>query len=186
LEEYKEKIKELQTDKNQKLNLLYSSDPHSQFASIRKCTDRGYDVVIFDNVIDNHFIQHLEYKEKESVAESVLSEEEMKAVENLFKQSSQNKSSQTLVQSLSPSDPPIQIVRPEFMRRMSEMQHMMHFMKGDESNPFKDSYTVQKEQNDDEKNNLANYLIQLAMIENQMLSGKELHEFVQDRLQQIG
>ena len=57
LEEYKEKIKELQTDKNQKLNLLYSSDPHSQFASIRKCTDRGYDVVIFDNVIDNHFIQ---------------------------------------------------------------------------------------------------------------------------------
>ena len=216
LEEYKEKIKELQTDKNQKLNLLYSSDPHSQFASIRKCTDRGYDVVIFDNVIDNHFIQHLEYKEslqckrvdadtidklieKESVAESVLSEEEMKAVENLFERSSQNKSSQTLVQSLSPSDPPIQIVRPEFMRRMSEMQHMMHFMKGDESNPFKDSYTVvvnanhslicdklQKEQNDDEKNNLVNYLIQLAMIENQMLSGKELHEFVQDRLQQIG
>ena len=85
------------------------------------------------------------------------------------------------------------------MRRMSEMQHMMHFMKGDEANPFKDSYTVvvnanhsliceklQKEQNDDEKNNLVNYLIQLAMIENQMLSGKELHEFVQDRLQQIG
>ena len=60
----------------------------------------------------------------------------------LFKQLSINLATNTEVKPLSPNDPPIQIVRPEFLRRMSEMQHMMHMARGEQDDMFKDSHSV--------------------------------------------
>ena len=62
IEDYKNKVKELQTDKHDKIVLLYANDPTNQDSLIQSAKSRGYDVLLFDNIIDNHFLQHLEHK----------------------------------------------------------------------------------------------------------------------------
>ncbi|MDQ3140872.1 MAG: molecular chaperone HtpG [Bacteroidota bacterium] len=212
IEEYKEKIKVNQTDKNNRLISLYSNDPKLHYSAIQLCNEKSYEVLQLDNVLDNHFIQHLEYKadmtfkrvdsdtldkliEKDESFESVLSEEEQKTIGDIFKSIHLNKSSATELKALSPNDPPIQFIRSEFMRRMSEMQYMMHAMKGEDNGLFKDNYTVIINSNhpvvaqklirlegDDERKELATNLLELAMIDQQMLKGEELHQFVKKSL----
>ena len=62
LEEYKEKIKPNQTDKDEKVVALYTTDLEQQFGYIDAAKNRSYDVVKLDSVIDAHFINHLEQK----------------------------------------------------------------------------------------------------------------------------
>ncbi|MEL7147623.1 MAG: molecular chaperone HtpG, partial [Bacteroidota bacterium] len=62
LEEYKEKIKATQTDKNDKVVALYTTDLEQQFGYIDAAKNRAYDVIKLDSVIDAHFINHLEQK----------------------------------------------------------------------------------------------------------------------------
>lgn len=215
VEEYKEFIKVNQTNKDNKLVALYTNDAKTQFSQINACKQKSYDVLIMDNVIDNHFIQHLEYKmdlqfkrvdaesidqliEKDEQIESVLSDADQKAMEELFKNIAINKAGVTKTKALSPNDPPIQIIRPEFMRRMAEMQHMMHMMKGEENDLFKDNYTtiinsnhpiiVKKlvaEKSEDKKQEIAQYLVQLALLENQLLKGEDLGNFIHKSLENI-
>lgn len=64
LEEYKEKIKANQTDKNGKIVILYSNILNDHHSYIQAALAKGYDVVEMDQIIDNHFIQHLEYKRR--------------------------------------------------------------------------------------------------------------------------
>ena len=66
IEEYKEKIKALQTDKHERLVCIYANNVKEQYAYIESAKSYGYDVLIFDSMIDNHFMQHLEYKGKSS------------------------------------------------------------------------------------------------------------------------
>ena len=42
--------------------ILYTSDINKQDSFIQDAKNRGYDVVVFDNVIDSHYINHLEQK----------------------------------------------------------------------------------------------------------------------------
>ncbi|CAG0907663.1 unnamed protein product, partial [Darwinula stevensoni] len=65
LEEYKEKVKATQTDKHNKLIYLYANDPKAQHSYIKAAKDYGYDVLEMDTIIDNHFMQHIEYKGNE-------------------------------------------------------------------------------------------------------------------------
>ncbi|HRH99552.1 MAG TPA: molecular chaperone HtpG [Saprospiraceae bacterium] len=214
IDEYKEKIKDHQTDKQNKLTVLYTNDASAQYSSIAKCKERMYDVLSLDQIIDNHFIQHLEYKaelhfkrvdadtidqliEKEEQNETVLSESELKIIADLFTSAALNKASKTELKALSPNDPPVQIVRPEFIRRMSEMQHMMHMMKGDENNPFRDQYQMIINSNhpliaksllsmdEAKQQESVQYLLQLSLLENQMLKGEQLHDFIQKSISKM-
>ncbi|MBK9960972.1 MAG: molecular chaperone HtpG [Saprospiraceae bacterium] len=215
IEEYKEKVKDVQTDKNKRLNVLYTHDPLLHHSIIQQCKNRGYDVLLMDQIIDNHFIQHLEYKAEMSFKridsdtvdrlidldekpESVLNEDQQKSVTELFKQLSINLATNTEVKPLSPNDPPIQIVRPEFLRRMSEMQHMMHMARGEQDDMFKDSHSVIVNSNhptiaqklvaieeESSKQQLATYLLELALLEQQMLKGAALTDFVKRSLEKI-
>ena len=102
LEEYKTKVKDNQTDKYDRMVALYTPSPELHTSYIRHATDMGYDVLHLYHVIDNHFIQHLEYKgdkmtfvrvdsdtpdhliQKEEKKDSVLSEKEQEKVKEIF------------------------------------------------------------------------------------------------------
>lgn len=216
IEEYKEKIGILQKDKNGKYIVLYTHDPKAHYGFIQNAKEHGYDVLVMNNILDNHFIQTLEMKadvqfkridsdtinhliEKDEQSESVLSETEQKKIEELFKGLSGNKSSKTILKALSPEAAPVTIVKPEFMRRMSEMQYMMQTMKGDaEDHPFLNHYECVVNSNhpviaqkllsigdETAQIELADYLFKLALLDQQMLQGESLHQFVKKSLSKI-
>ncbi len=212
LTDYKEKIKTNQTDKHGKVVVIYTNDPEGHNVQIKAAESRGFDVVRLDAVLDNHWMQHMEYRgdpglvfvrvdsdtvdnlvQKDEKRESVLSEKEQEEVKSLFEAvvKSQLGASVTL-SPLSPDDQPVMITKPEFMRRMKEMQslHGMGAL-GD----FPDSYNVVvntnhpivvqkllKTTDETERNALPQYLVNLALLQHGMLRGEALTGFVQATL----
>ena len=63
LEEYKEKNKGVNKEKDGKQIILYSSDPEKQVALIDMVKKQGLEVIYFNSMIDVHFIQFVEMKE---------------------------------------------------------------------------------------------------------------------------
>ena len=62
IEEYKKYISKTQIDKDKNKVILYSSDVKKQDSFIDDAKKKSYDVIILDNVIDSHYINHLEQK----------------------------------------------------------------------------------------------------------------------------
>src|SRR4029079_4246435 len=140
VEEYKNKIKENQTDKNDRIVALYTPSPELHTSYIRNAKEMGYDVLHLNHVIDNHFIQHLEYKgdklsfarvdadtpghliQKDEKTESVLNDKEQEKVKELFTALMGGQDHQLIMRPMAPDGHPVMITRPEFMRRMQEMQ----------------------------------------------------------------
>jgi molecular chaperone HtpG len=210
IEDYKEKVKESQTDKHNKIVLLYSNNPIDHSGLIKAAQERGYGVVEFDNVIDNHFMQHLEHKvgditfvrvdsdtldrlvQKDEENESVLNEEQTKDVKELFERIAESKpGAHVQTRAMSPNDQPVAITRPEFMRRMKEMQSLQGMQFGDfpetihvvvnTNHPLIAEKLVSTE-SADEKQDLASYLFNLALLNQQMLRGEELTNFINKSL----
>lgn len=211
LEEYKEKVKGNQTDKHNKLIYLYANDAKAQHSYIKAAKDYGYDVLEMDTIIDNHFMQHIEYKgnevtfvrvdsdtpdnlvQKEETKESVLSQAEQDKVKDIFTTSVKNLGlGQIELKPLSPTDHPVTITRPEFMRRMKEMQAMQ----GMDMNMFPDSHNVVintnhpliadklvKMKSEEKKADFASYLHDLALLNQNMLKGEELSAFISRSLE---
>jgi molecular chaperone HtpG len=206
--EYKDKIKDSQTDKHGKTVVIYTNDPDGHDAPIKSATARGYDVLKLDTVLDNHWMQHLEYRsdlgllfvrvdsdttdnlvQKDEKRESVLSDKEQEEVKTYFESviKSQPGASVSLA-ALSPDDQPVLITKPEFMRRMKEMQ-AMHGMGAFGDMP--ESYNVVVNTNhplvaqkllkisdEGEKTGLSQYLVNLALLQHGMLRGEALTGFV--------
>ncbi|MEL7120568.1 MAG: molecular chaperone HtpG, partial [Bacteroidota bacterium] len=203
--EYKEKIKENQTDKYDKVVMLYTHNVEEHDGFIQTAKNRGYDVLAFDSVIDNHFLQHLESREgditfvrvdsdtvdnlvqRDETNESVLSEDEENKIKELF-EGIVAKSGTVVTKAMSPEDDPVVVVRPEFMRRMKEMQALQGFQGMD----FPDSFNVVvntnnslivnnlvSESDTDQQKDMAKYLYNLALLNQNMLKGAELTSFIQ-------
>ncbi len=199
LEEYKEKIATLQTDKDGKLIYLYSNDTEAHDGYIQVARNNGYDVLKFDSLIDTHFIQHLERKldkvsfsrvdadslrnliKKDDIAESILTADQQKSVETLFKDAIDDSKATVSLQALTSDDMPVMVTKPEFFRRMREMQ----FAQG-QSHNLSEFYHVVVNTNHptivklaSEPNEAASkHLYQLALLHQGMLKGAELTEFV--------
>ncbi|MBX9806853.1 MAG: molecular chaperone HtpG, partial [Flavobacteriaceae bacterium] len=62
LDEYQEKTKTLQTDKNGNVVYLYSNDLNKQDSFIQSAHKKDYDVLKMDSPIDNHFVSFMENK----------------------------------------------------------------------------------------------------------------------------
>ena len=140
LDEYREKVQAIQTNKDESVVFLYASDVNQQDAFITSAKKREYDVLVMDSPLDSHFINTLESKlekttfkrvDSDSIdklidkglnLESVLSEDEKKKVEELFKEVAGVNTIQ--LESLSPDEVPVSIVQPEFMRRWKDMQRI--------------------------------------------------------------
>lgn len=213
IEEYVEKIKPTQTDKHDKVVIIYSTQPDAQHTQIEACKAYGYDVVVMDQpMIDSPFMQQLEYKlgsvvfvrvdsdtasnliQKDEKPELVLNEEEKTKVKDLFTGVVTDPGGRVEVQALSPQDAPVLITRPEFMRRMKEMQAMQ----GMSMDGFPDSFQVivngnhelvtkriLQETDETKRTATAKYLYQLALLNQGMLKGAELTEFTKRSLEQI-
>ncbi len=212
LDEYVEKIKATQTNKYDKTIILYTNNKEQHDLYIKNATDAGYDVVLLDTMIDNHFIQQLEYKrqdisfkrvdsdtidnliEKDEKQESVLNEKEEEKVKGVFEKLTEGKGNVTIqVKSLSPDSPPVQITRPEFMRRMKEMQAMNGMNLGE----MPDSYNLTVNANHPlvakkllaakgkKQGELAEYFFNLALLHQNMLTGSDLTEFIYKSLEMV-
>jgi molecular chaperone HtpG len=208
-DEFKEQVKEQQTDKHDKIVLLYANNVVDQHAQVQACKNRGYEVLIFDHIIDNHFMQQLEMKdggvtfvrvdadtvdklvEKDDQAESVLSEDQQNEVKELFTKTVSSAGASVSLRPMSPEDQPVVITRPEQMRRMREMQSIQGAAFGD----FPDFINVVVNTNhelvadklintDDEaqREEVAKYLFNLAQLNQGMLKGEELEAFVKKSL----
>lgn len=204
IESYKEKIKANQTDKNNKTIILYTNNVIEHDAYITSAKAKSYDVLVLDQVLDNHFIQQLEYKntdlrfvrvdaetidkliEKDEKVESVLSTNEIDQLVEVFKGLKKDEFAEITTAALSPEDQPATITKPEFMRRMKEMQAMqgMGFGNFPESynlvintnHPVYSSKVLKKEGN--EQKELVNYIYDLALLNQNMLKGAELTKFI--------
>jgi molecular chaperone HtpG len=214
LEEYKEKVKPNQTDKDQNVVYLYASDKGKQDSYIQAAKNKAYDVLLLDGVLDNHFINTLEQKlekiqikrvdsetadkliDKDEKTESVLSAEEQTAIKDIFDKAINNKSMTVTVESMSPDDLPVVITMSEFMRRMKDMAKMggggYAFM-----GSMPDQYSVSvngnhgiiqkilKAESDESKGRLAKQAYDLALLSQNMLTGADLTNFIKRSLELV-
>ena len=139
-EELYNKIKAKQTDKDDKLVILYSSDKQAQHSYIEKAKNKGYEVLLLDSPIVSHLIQKLESsKEKIQFARvdsdhidnlinkdknkvSKLNDNQKKELEEIVKNVVNDEKFVIKLESLDSKENPFIITNPEFMRRMKEMQ----------------------------------------------------------------
>ncbi|KAF0197820.1 MAG: molecular chaperone HtpG [Bacteroidetes bacterium] len=204
-EEYKNSIKDNQTDKDKKLVYLYTTDTVEQHGFIETATERGYNVLVMDGPIDNHFINTLEQKfentsfvrvdadvidkliRKEEPMPSKLSDEDREKLKPVFEEVAGREHYTVMFESLSETELPVQITRPEFMRRMKDMS-----MLGGASymGSLPDSYNLvvngnhpliskmNDEKDEESKKVLAKQLVDLAKLSQNLLKGEELTGFI--------
>ncbi|MFD2585319.1 molecular chaperone HtpG [Croceitalea marina] len=140
-EELEAKIKDTQTDKDDKLVILYASDKEAQHSYIEAAKAKGYEVLLLDSPIVPHLMQKLETsKEKISFARvdadhidnlikkedttiSKLSDEEKEKLKGeIEKVIDPSKGFTVQLEAMDSSAQPFIITEPEFMRRMKDMQ----------------------------------------------------------------
>ncbi|MHC1778743.1 MAG: molecular chaperone HtpG [Bacteroidales bacterium] len=139
-EEYRKLIETNQTDKNKKVVYLYSTSVQDQFSYIESARNRGYDVLIFDNQLDSHFVNHLESKFKDStfarvdsdhidklilkdeISKPQISEEESNDITNAFEAVLPDGAHYNVtLENLGESENAVLITQSEFMRRYRDM-----------------------------------------------------------------
>ena len=205
IDEYREKVQVNQTNKEDQVTFLYANDVNQQDAFIASAKKREYDILVLDSPLDAHFINALESKlekttfkrvdsdsidkliDKSLNLESVLSEDEKKKVEELFKEIAGNNTIQ--LESLSPDETPVSIVQPEFMRRWKDMQRISG--QGDMFGmmPMGNNVVVNanhsligklfKIEDNEVQKALTKQLYDLGLLAQGMLTGAELTKFVE-------
>ncbi|WP_060873753.1 molecular chaperone HtpG [Myroides odoratus] len=139
LEELKEATKDLQTDKDGNLVVLYTSNKDAQHSYISAAKEKGYQVIVMDSPIVSHLIQKLESEnekmtfarvdadhvnnliKKEENSISKLSEEEQTTLQSFIEQVVPKEKYTVKLESMDSQDAPLILTQPEFMRRMKEM-----------------------------------------------------------------
>ncbi len=205
-EEYKEKVKETQSNKDNQIVLLYTNDERRQHSYLDAAKNRGYDVLIMEEVLDSHFINHAEQKfevtfkridadvvdkliDKGENKESVLGEKETDTVKQIFEDAIDDKNNTVTIESMAPDDFPVTITLPEFMRRMKDMQAVGGggpMMFGDMpvhlSVAVNGNHSVIKKILDAKKKEdkvaLAKQAYDLALLSQGMLEGQDLTDFI--------
>jgi len=206
LNEYKEKVKSIQTDKDDALVYLYATDADKQDTFIQSANKKGYDVLLMNSPIDTHFISQLEQKlektslkrvdadvadkiiSKEDTTVHVLNDEEKGKVKSIFEKAIIKPNMRVEVESLNPDELPVIVTMDEFMRRMKDMSKMGGGM-GFYGN-LPDNYNVAingnhkligkilQSSDETEQLQLAKQAFDLALLSQGMLTGAELTEFV--------
>lgn len=213
-DELVEKIKPMQTDKDNKLVVLYATNADEQHSYIQSARDKGYEVLLLDSPIISHVIQKLETsKENISFARvdadhvnnlikkdepviSKLNETEKESLKKNVEEAIQDAKFTVQLEDLDSNDAPFTITQPEFMRRMKEMQATggggMFGMGG-----FPEMYNlvvnsnselsnqILKTENAEEKESLIKYALDLAKLSQNLLKGKDLTDFIQRSYKQL-
>ena len=138
--ELEEKIKTTQTDKDDKLVILYTSNIEEQHSYISSAEDKGYTVLLLDSPIISHLIQKMEGSKdkisfarvdgdsienlikKDEVIISKLSDKEKEKLKPMIEEIVKENGYMVQMESMDSKSLPFVLAQPEFMRRMKEMQ----------------------------------------------------------------
>ena len=206
LEELKETTKELQTDKDGKLIVLYASNLDEQHAYIEAAKEKGYKVVVLDSPIVSHLIQKLESSnenlsfarvdgdaienliKKEEATVSKLSDEEKEKLQPLIEEVVPKEKYTIQLEALSSTQMPFVLTQPEFMRRMKEMQQTggnamfgnmpeMYNLVVNTNHPLVEQILNTKTEK--KRTRLIQQTLDLARLSQNLLKGQELTSFIQ-------
>ena len=206
IEEYRNMVSALQTDKNGNIVMLYAANSDDQHVYIANAKEKGYDVLLMSGFLDAHFINMLEQKlekvrftrvdanvidkliEKEDNAPvSKLSDDQQKQLKELFEKQVDAKLFTPEVDSLSETDLPVMVTQNEFMRRFKDMEKVsgqQSFYGGFDhynlvingNHPL--ATRILDEQDEAKRTQLVQQMIDLAMLSQNILTGEKLSEFV--------
>ena len=139
-EELVNAIKANQTDKDNKMVILYASNKDEQHSYIEAAKAKDYQVLLLDSPIVSHLMQKLETTKenisfarvdtdhvdnlikKDDTTISKLSEDEKTALDTLLKDVIASEKFMVQLEAMDSNASPFMITQPEFMRRMKEMQ----------------------------------------------------------------
>ncbi|RXR22553.1 molecular chaperone HtpG [Flavobacterium stagni] len=213
LSELKESVKDIQTDKNGKLVVLYTSNKEQQHSYIDIAKEKGYQVVVLDSPIVSHLIQKLEADnenltfarvdadhidkliQKEDSTLSKLSDEEKEQLKGVIENFVPKANYTVQIEAMDSNSTPFILTQPEFMRRMKEMSQtggggMMGFGNFPEmynlvinSNSDLAATLLKAEANAQEE--LVKQALDLAKISQGLLKGEELTAFVKRSFERI-
>ncbi len=205
-EELEAKIKDNQTDKDDKLVVLYASDTEAQHSYIDAAKAKGYEVLLMDSPIVPHLLQKLETTKeklsfvrvdadhidnlikKDDTAISKLSEEEKEQLKTELEEVISGKGYTIQLEAMDSQASPFIITEPEFMRRMKEMQRTGGGMFGMGNMP--DMYNLIVNTNHElvgeilntktakKRERLINQSLDLARLSKGLLKGEELTKFI--------
>lgn len=204
LEDYKKAVEGEQTDKDKHVVCLYATNADEQYSFIEAAKNKGYDVLLLDCELDSHLVNLLEQKMenvrfarvdsdsvdnlivKEDKTKPELSEDEKKALDDLFKPALPAEFDWTVeAENLGETGEPVLIVQNEFMRRYREMSAMGGGMNYFGSMPKHFTLKVNLEhplvvklRGEDSGEDLLHQLTDLALLANGMLKGKALADFI--------
>ena len=206
--EFTEKVKESQKNKDGKTVILYTNDAKEQHSFVKTATDKGYEVLELGGQLISHLISRLEADntdiqfarvdaeiidrliEKEESTLSKLSDKEQEKLTKMIEEEVDKEKFTVQVQNMSVSDSPIVITQSEFMRRMKEQQQLSGSGGMQMFGSIPESYNLAINSNHDliskileekvkkKRTNLINQLLDLALLSQGMLKGKDLTEFI--------
>jgi molecular chaperone HtpG len=215
MEEYKKKITALQTDKEKKLVYLYSNDVDNQYTYIQAAKDKGYDVLLMNGMLDNHFVNLLEQKmldtrfvridsdvidkliPKDEVIPSKLSEKEIESLKTMVEGQVDKKTFNVVMESMNETESPLTITQNEFMRRMKEMSEMGGGGMASFYGEMPDNYNlvvntnhplmseVLNEKDVEKQTEILSQLKDLALLSQGLLKGEALNNFVKRSIEII-
>lgn len=212
IEDFKEHIGKKHEDKDGKNIWLYAADIKAQHEGIQQAKAMGYEVLLMETPLSSHLIQRLEADlenvqfarvdsdsidqliKKEDALPSKLSEEQEKHLKEMVEGAVEKEKFQVEVKSLSSESAPVQIVVPEFMRRMKEQSMTGGGMMGLTDLP--ESYTVLVNGNHpisekllsedgDSKETLLQEVVDLALLGQNLLHGQALSDFIKRHREQL-
>ncbi len=212
--ELKEKIKDIQTDKDGNLVVLYASNKDEQHSYIEAAKEKGYEVLLLDSPIISHLIQKIESTEekltfvrvdsdhadnlikKDQEQISKLSDEEKETLKTFLDEAIPKQKFTVQLEALDSKASPFIITEPEFMRRMKDMQQSGGggmFGMGN----FPEMYNLIVNTNHElvgeilntktqkKKERLVNQALDLARLSKNLLKGEELTAFIKRSYEMI-
>lgn len=207
--EFEEKAKLNQTDKDGNFIVLYATNPSEQHSYIQAAEDKGYEVLLLDSPIAPHLIQKLESAKekiqfvrvdadhisnlikKDEPILAKLTDEQKETLKTTIEETVADKTFSVQLEDMDSSDAPFIITQPEFMRRMKDMQATggggMFGMGG-----FPEMYNLVVNTNSDlatsivegdnaeEKSTKIKRALDLAKLSQNLLKGKDLTAFIKE------
>ncbi len=194
---------------------LYATNVDEQHTYIDAAKSRGYDVLLMDSPLDAHLINSLESKltntqfvrvdsdtvekliKKDDGQVSKLTEEEQTKLKPVIEGVVAKEKYTVQFESLSETDSPMLITRPEFMRRMKDMQAMgggggmnfygsmpdMYNLVVNSNHPLISK--ILAETDSTKQSQLAKQAADLALLAQGLLKGEELTKFVKRSVEMI-
>ncbi|MDG1338098.1 MAG: molecular chaperone HtpG [Flavobacteriaceae bacterium] len=203
-QELEEKIKDIHTDKEGNLIILYAQNKDEQYTYIESAKEKGYEVLLLDSPIIPHLIQKLESKKekvkfsrvdsdtlenlikKDDQVVSKLSDEEKDKLKPMIENAVSDDKYTVQLESLDSKSLPFMLAQPEFMRRMKEMQqsggggmgHMPEMYSLIVNTNHELVTKILTTRTEKKRNSLIKQSVDLAKLSQNVLTGKDLTEFI--------